>query len=76
MDGSPFALLFEFLTHPVFVGVFSIVFIGVLFAVIFGIVLEKAKSEVGQTVGQFGCGFSIVATFFAVVAFLAWGINL
>lgn len=75
MDGSSFSLLLEFLTHPIVVGAFSIVFAGVLLALIFGFILEKSHGDVGKTVGTVGFIISIIGTFCTLVAFLVWGIG-
>lgn len=76
MDGSSFALLLEFLTHPVFVGAVSIVFAGILLAIIFGVILDNSLSDFGETVGTAGMIISIVGSFCALVAFLCWGIGI
>lgn len=76
MDGSSFALLLEFLTHPVFVGAVSIFSVGILLTVFFSIIQEKAKSEFAGNVGFLGTIFSAVGLFVTLLAFLIWGINL
>ena len=72
MSGS-FSLLWEFLTHPVFVGSACIVLVGVLLSVLFGIILDNSVSEIAECIGTFGLFISVVGSVVTLIAFLIWG---